>query len=77
MIQTIAIDENQIDFLKKYSQYGFKTQDELVKEALSRLREDLEHESLEESASLYAELYADDEDLQELTESALAEKIND
>ncbi len=77
MIQTIAIDENQIDFLKKYSQYGFKTQDELVKEALSRLRDDLEQESLEQSASLYAEIYADDEDLQELTESALAEKIND
>ncbi len=77
MIQTITIDENQVDFLKKYSQYGFKTQEELVKEALSRLREDLEQKSLEDSANLYAEIYAHDEDLRELTELALAEKIND
>ncbi len=77
MSQTIAIDENQVDFLKKFSLYGFKTQDELVKEALSRLREDLEQKSLEISASLYAEIYDEDEDLQELTELALVEKIND
>ena len=77
MIQTIAIDENEVDFLKKFSLYGFKNQDELVKEALIRLREDLEQKSLEESANLYAEIYAEDEDLQELTELALVEKIND
>lgn len=77
MIQTIAIDENQVDFLRRFSQYGFKNQDELVKEALSRLRRDLEQKTLEESANLYAEIYAEDEDLQELAESALAEKIND
>ena len=77
MNQTIAIDENQVDFLKKFSQYGFKNQDELIKEALSRLHRDLEQKSLEKSADLYAEIYDEDEDLQELTELALAEKIND
>lgn len=77
MAQTIAIDENQVDFLKKFSLYGFKNQDELVKEALSRLREDLEQKSLEESANLYAEIFDEDEDLQELTELASAESVND
>ncbi len=77
MSQIVAIDEKEVDFLKKFSQYGFKNQDELVKEAISRLRQDLEKKSLEESADLYAEIYAEDEDLQELTELALAENIND
>ena len=77
MIQTIAIDEKQTDFLKRFSQYGFKNEEDLVKEALRRLRQDLEKKSLEESAELYAEIYAEDEDLRELTESALAENFND
>ena len=63
--------------MERFSQYGFKKQEDLVNEALERLRRDLEQESLEESADLYAEIYAEDEDLQELTESALAEKIYD
>ena len=77
MNQTVSIDEKQADFLEKFSQYGFQTQNDLVSEALERLRRDLEKQSLEESASLYAEIYAQDEDLQELTEMALAENIND
>ncbi len=77
MIQTIIIDEKQADFLEKFSQYGFKKQEDLVNEALERLRQDLERKSLEESADLYAEIYAEDNDLQELTELALAENVND
>ncbi len=77
MIQTITVDEKQVDFLEKFSQYGFNTQKDLVDEALERLRQDLEQKSLAESADLYAEIYDEDDDLQELTESALSEKIND
>jgi hypothetical protein len=77
MIQTITIDEKQTDFLEKFSQYGFKKQEDLINEALERLRRDLEQKSLAESANLYAEIYAEDIDLQELTELALLEKIND
>ena len=39
--------------------------------ALSKLRQELETQSLEESADLYAEIYEQDRQLQELTESAL------
>jgi hypothetical protein len=77
MNQTISIDESQIDFLKNFSLYGFQNQEELVKEALNRLRRDLEKKSLAESANLYAEIYAEDSDLRQLTESALAENVND
>ena len=72
MMQTnVKIEETHAEFLKHYSQYGFKDKNELVREALNRLREDLEQKSLRESAELYAELYEQDTDLQDLTESAL------
>jgi Arc/MetJ-type ribon-helix-helix transcriptional regulator len=72
MMQTnVKIEETQAEFLKQYSQYGFRDKNELVREALNRLREDLEQISLRESAELYAEIYDQDADLQDLTESAL------
>ncbi len=72
MVQTnVKIEETQAEFLKHYSQYGFKDKNELVREALNRLRADLEQKSLCESAELYAEIYRNDADLQELTESAI------
>ena len=72
MVQTnVKIEETQAEFLKQYSQYGFRDKNELVREALNRLREDLEQKSLRESAELYAEIYEQDADLQDLTESAL------
>jgi len=72
MMQTnVKIEETQAEFLKQYSQYGFRDKNELVREALNRLREDLEQKSLRESAELYAEIYEQDADLQDLTESAL------
>ena len=45
--------------------------DELIRAALSKLRQELETKSLEESADLYAGIYEQDQQLQELTESAL------
>ncbi len=77
MNQTIAIDDNQVEFLKHFSRYGFKSQDDLVKEALDRLRNDVEQKSLEKSADLYAQIYAEDAELRELTELSLAETIDD
>jgi hypothetical protein len=77
MTQTITIGEKQADFLEKFSQYGFEKQEDLINAALDRLRKDLEQKSLEESADLYAEVYSEDKDLQELTELALAESINE
>ena len=69
----VKIEETQAEFLNHYSQYGFKDKNELVREALNRLKNDLEEKSLIESAELYAEIYENDADLQELTESATAD----
>ncbi len=62
--------ENQVEFLNNYKEYGFKDKSALVREALNRLREELESHKLRESADLYAETYMEDSDLKALTESA-------
>jgi hypothetical protein len=77
MSRTIAVDENQVEFLQRFSLYGFKSQDDLVKEALNRLRLDFERTSLEESADLYAQIYAEDPEVRSLTQLALTETVDD
>ncbi len=65
------LEESEIQFLNRFQQYGFRDRDELIRAALNKLRQELENKSLEESADLYAEIYEQDRELQELTESAL------
>ena len=60
-----------IDFLGSYKQYGFKDKSSMVRIALLQLREELELESLKQSADLYSEVYAEESELSELTESAI------
>ena len=60
-----------IEFVGNYQQYGFKDRSSLVRAALTRLKEEKERYLLEQSADLYAALYAEDADLQELTDAAL------
>ena len=67
-----SVQESQADFLSNYKQYGFKDKSSMVREALNRLKEELELESLKQSADLYAEIYAEDHELKELTESAIS-----
>lgn len=71
--EQINIENNQIVFLNEFERYGFKNKDELVQVALNRLQSDLEKKSLQESAELYAEIYDEDAELQELTEAAAME----
>ena len=68
-----SVAESQIDFLKRYSQFGFKDKSSMVRAALEELRIKLELQSLKESADLYAEIYKEDSDLQELTDSAISD----
>ena len=65
------LEESEIEFLERFQEYGFRDRDELIHAALKRLRQELEAQNLEESANLYAEIYEQDRELQELTESAL------
>ena len=64
--QTFKLDESQIKLLERCEEYGFKTPNQLVIAAIQRLQSKLESENLQESAGLYAEIYAEDEKLQAL-----------
>ena len=68
-----SVAKSQIDFLKRYSQFGFKDKSSMVRAALEELRIKLELQSLKESADLYAEIYKEDSELQELTDSAISD----
>jgi len=64
--------ESQAKFISHYKAYGFKDKSAMVRAALDLFQTALEKEKLKESAFLYAETYAQDQELKELTDSALA-----
>jgi len=67
-----SFDEEQASFLNNYRDYGYKDKSSMVREALQRMKKELELKQLERSADLYAEIYASDSDLQEWTESSVS-----
>lgn len=67
-----SVEQTHIDFLNNYRVYGFKDKSSMVRAALSHLKEELELQSLKQSADLYAEVYAEDPELKELTETAIS-----
>ena len=72
MIQAkFSIDESQARFLRDHRRYGFKDKSAMLRRAIEVFEKQLERESLSRSADLYAQVYAEEEDLRELSESAL------
>ncbi len=72
MIQAkFSLEESQLRFLEQCKAYGFKDKSQAVRAALEHLRQDLEQRRLQESAYLYAQIYDDDQELRELTASAI------
>lgn len=72
MIQVkLTLEEEQVDFLRNYQRFGFSSRSAMVRAALRRLAEELRQQRLAESAELYAEIYQEDKELQELTASAI------
>jgi len=67
----ISFDEDQIRFINKYQELGFKDKSSLVRTAIEEYVKLLQKEELAQSANLYAEIYREDSELQELTNSAL------
>jgi len=51
--------------------YGFKDKSAMLKAAINHFKKALELESLRASAKLYSELYSEDENLKDLTETAM------
>jgi Arc/MetJ-type ribon-helix-helix transcriptional regulator len=65
-----TLEQSHIDFLEQFKDRGFKDKSEIVRLALDRLAEEIEMQELEQSADLCAELYQEDEELQQLTNAA-------
>jgi hypothetical protein len=73
MIPTkFALEQSHVDFLAQFKTLGFKDKSSIVRLALDKLHQEIEREQLEQSAQLYAELYAEDKQLQQLTDTAIA-----
>jgi Arc/MetJ-type ribon-helix-helix transcriptional regulator len=66
-----TLDRSHIDFLEQFKDRGFKDKSSIVRLALDKLAQELEHQDLARSADLYAELYQEDEELRQLTDAAM------
>lgn len=67
----IKLEQQEQEFVNHYAELGFANPDEMIKKGLHLLKEELDHHAqLTQSADLYAELYGEDEELKEWTESA-------
>ena len=73
MIQTkISLEDKQNTFLNNYKLFGFKNRSSMIRVAINRLKEEFELEQLRKSADIYSEVYSEEKELRELTESALS-----
>lgn len=73
MIQAkFSLKESHIQFIEQCKHYGFKDKSDVVRAALDRLLTELAQKRLRESAAIYAEVYDDDDETQEWTDSALS-----
>jgi Arc/MetJ-type ribon-helix-helix transcriptional regulator len=66
-----SLSEAQMDFINRHEAWGFPDKSALVRQALDQMQARLAQERLVESARLYAEVYAEEQNLRDLTEAAL------
>jgi len=67
-----SVEEVQVHFLNNFKAHGFKDKSSMLRAAIDSFKKDMELESLKKSADLYAEIYYEDGDLKELTDTAVA-----
>ncbi len=67
----ISLTDSQADFLNRYQALGYPNKSMLVRDAIEQFKDRLTRAQLEESAQLYAEVFADDGDLQALAEQGI------
>ena len=65
-----SVGEAHSRFLNNYKVYGFKDKSSMLRAAINHFKKEFELERLKKSADLYLEIYSEDEDLKELTETA-------
>ncbi len=66
-----SVEEMQAEFLSEFKTYGFKDRSAMVRMAITLFKKKMELESLKKSADLYSEIYSLNDDLKELTETAV------
>jgi hypothetical protein len=66
-----SVKETQAHFLSNFKAYGFKDKSSMLRAAIDHFKKEMELESLRNSADLYSEIYFEDDDLKELTETAI------
>jgi len=66
-----SVKEAQALFLNNFKAYGFKDKSSMVRTALDHFKNKLELENLIKSAELYSEIYSENDNLKELTETAV------
>lgn len=67
----VSLEDRQVDFVNRFQDFGYKDKSALVRAAIHYLAEEFKRSQLEQSADLYAELYATDKELQEWHDDAL------
>lgn len=67
-----SVEEKQAHFLSNYKTYGFKDKSSMLRTALDHFMKEMELENLRKSADLYSEIYSKDDDLKELTDTAVS-----
>ncbi len=66
-----SVREVQVHFLDDFRTYGFKDKSSMLRKAIDNFKNMLELESLRKSADLYSDLYSENDNLKELTETAI------
>jgi len=66
-----SVKETQAQFLNNYKAYGFKDKSSMLRAAIDNFEKKMEIERLKQSADLYSEIYFEDDELKELTETAI------
>lgn len=65
-----SLTDEQLLLLSRHRELGFVDKSSLLRAALDQFRQQWRRDQVTRSAELYAELYEQDEELQQLTEQA-------
>ena len=68
-----SVGKTQAQFLSNYRAYGFKDKSSMLRMAIDHFKKETELKSLRKSADLYSDVYSKNNNLKELTETAINE----
>ena len=66
-----SVKDEQAQFLNNFKAYGFKDKSSMLRTAIDHFKNKLELENLKKSAELYSEIYSENYNIKELTETAI------